>query len=205
MSYLKNFSTMKAQMEITLFCVLLLCFSCRNASEKQNPGADSVIKSLSVEKFPGKWAYGGTISISDLKKHTLLDTADYPGSHQFSMDTIYYPIASHPLVVVRCDVKGVCGYFFLLVFDKGTLRNTGVELVKTDCDRDGDAPFEQLEFKVVNDSAFYTEDVYVKPSEENGDEDSIEAKHYYTIDRSGKIYSQSKYRRFPIKIIRKTL
>jgi len=81
----------------------------------------------------------------------------------------------------------------LLVFDRTTLKNTAYKKVEESCDSDGDKGYMELDFAMINDSLFYTKDVYTRKFDDKPDLDSIVAKHYYKINKDGKIDSLKGY------------
>jgi len=47
----------------------------------------------------------------------------------------------------------------------------------------------ELDFVVISDSVFYTKDIYTRKFDDKPDFDSIVAKHYFKINKNGRIDS----------------
>ena len=138
-------------------------------------------------------AVDSPLTVKQLKLHTILPKDYYQNTSHYEGDTVYYPASKYPVAVITSDYHGVCEYSYLLVFDGKTLKNTDFKRVKTSCDSDGDEPYMELDFAVINDSVFYTKDVYTRRFEDKDDVDSIVAKHFFKIDQDGRIDSLSGY------------
>jgi hypothetical protein len=181
MLYFRKFSTMNLAPKIALFSLALLSFSCGHpVSKKQLSFLDSL--------------NGDTgLTAQQLKKHTILPADYYYKTSHFEGDTVYYPGSKYPVAIITCDYSGVCEYAYLLVFDGATSKNTAFKKVKETCDSDGDTGYMELEFAMINDSVFYTKDIYTRKFDDKPDLDSIVARHYYKINKNGKIDSLANF------------
>lgn len=166
--------------KITFICIALFTFACHHHDNA---------KDTEAEKFKGflhQWVVDDSVPIPALKKYTILGDSDYKGSHAFRLDTVYYPASKHPLVIISGDNMGVCAFRYLLVFDALKLKNTSVMKVASSCDTDGDEPQNNLDFKIVSSSSYYTEDIYFRATDSTEDSRVI-GKHYFKISEEGKI------------------
>jgi hypothetical protein len=167
--------------KIVFLFLVLLSFSCGHPVSKKHL---SFLDSLNGDTG---------LTEQQLKKHTILPADYYHNTSHFEGDTVYYPSSKYPVAIVTCDYSGVCEYAYLLVFNGSTLKNTAFKKVKETCDSDGDKGYMELDFAMINDSLFYTKDIYTRKFDDKPDLDSIVAKHYYKINKQGEIDSLKEY------------
>jgi len=167
--------------KIVFLLTVLFTFSCSHPAPKKHL---SFLDSLNGDT---------ALTEQQLRKHTILPPDYYRNTSHYTGDTIYHPGSKYPVAVIACDFHGVCEYSYLLVFDGATLKNTSFKKVKETCDSDGDAGYMELGFAMINDTVFYTKDIYTRKFDDKPDLDSIVAKHFYKIDKNGKIDSLAGY------------
>ncbi|HZY36128.1 MAG TPA: hypothetical protein VFE53_05740 [Mucilaginibacter sp.] len=167
--------------KIALLALVLQCFSCSHPAPKKNL---SFLDSLKGDT---------ALTERQLRRHTILPPDYYRNTSHYTGDTIYHPGSKQPVAIIACDYHGVCEYSYLLVFDGTTLKNTSFKKVKESCDSDGDQGYIELDFAMINDTLFYTKDIYTRKFDDKPDLDSIVAKHYFKIDKDGKIDSLAGY------------
>ena len=149
--------------------------------------------------FMDSLAADSSLTAQQLKKHTILPANYYYNTSHYESDTVFNIGLEYRAAVLTCDYRGVCEYAYLLVFDRSTLKNTAFKKVKETCDSDGDQGYMELDFAMINDSVFYTKDVYTRKFDDKPDLDSIVAKHYFKIKRDGNIDTLAGYKVSGIK------
>ncbi|MDR3694865.1 hypothetical protein [Mucilaginibacter sp.] len=125
-----------------------------------------------------------------LQRH-LTDTGYFTHYSHFSGDTIYYPDSNYPIVILSMGFEGVCLEKYLLVYKKNSPKNTDCMRVETDCDIDYGTNYNKLDYKVFNQTQFFTRDV----SYEVDSASKVKItrnEHFYQINKKGKIDSLKK-------------
>ena len=188
---------MKKGIEILLLSLCFLNLSCNNTPKKQYKNVNSIpgtppkadIKRKGKNNFLDSLLIGSDLSIAQIERHTMLDKSNFVPNATFTIDTVYDADLKHTIAIIMYNDKLVCLNYYLFVFDKNDLKNKDFKLVRTGCDAEEGVSSSSLDFSIVNNSLFYTKDIYTERSEGKDDSVIVKRKHYYKINKSGKIVS----------------
>lgn len=193
---------MTAPIKVISLCISLLVFSCLSKNRKsvnansneQNIDKNASMKQKKADDIPKKKSFldsvlaGSDFTWGQMRSHTLLDEKYFIRNSIFTGDTVYFRDSERPIVIIRCDDRQVCLYYYMFIFTRNGFKNTDFKMVKTGCDEEQDVSSWSLDYTIVNDSIFYLKKIYTERAE--GKEDKIKVvKHLYKININGKIDS----------------
>ena len=163
--------------KIVLLSSIMLSFSCSRIRSKKNlTFLDSLNRNTNLTE-------------QQLKQHTILPADYYPNNSHLVCDSVYNPTSKYPVAIINSKYRGGCQNSYLLVFDRMNSKNTDFKKIKTSCDADDDKSHVELEFVMVNDTVFCTIGSYYNVDNNKPDVYSVATKHYYKINKQGKIDS----------------
>jgi hypothetical protein len=181
---------MNTKLMITACVGYILVCSCRSpdknppANTRQNSAATKTIqKPTFIDSIMSKT----DISRAQLKRH-LLDTGYFSNYTHFAGDTVYYPNSDYRIVILSMGYRGVCLEKYLLVYRKNSLKNTACMRVETDCDIDYGIYYSKLDYKIFNNTQFYTRDAWYEVYQVPKLKITV-TDQFYKINADGKIDS----------------
>jgi len=167
--------------KIVVLFFALQTFSCSHELSKKNlTFLDSLNRDTSLTE-------------QQLKKHTILPADYYPNNSHFVGDSVYNSHSKYPVAIITSKYHGNCQNSYLLVFDRMTLKNTDFKKIKTTCDTDYSKSHMELEFAMINDTVFCTIGTCYSADNSKPDIYAVAPKHYYKIDKNGKIDSLARF------------
>lgn len=153
-----------------------------------DPEADRAIISRGVAAFLDSVSRKRSLSISQIRQFSTIDSALYTGNYPnavFTGDTVVQLKQNLKAAIVDYNDGLNCSGKFLLLFLPGRERSADVQIVETDCDRDESSEYNFIRYRFLSDSSFETIETYLPAVAKKAD--SVQTLRKWKLGQNGHI------------------
>ena len=126
-------------------------------------------------------------TFSQVNQYANIDSIYYKNHVKFAGDTVWYRNSKHPLVIIRCDERGINKKLLLVFNQHKACTATLVIGMDGDVDRYDSVV---LNYKIVDDANFSTTETWTYRGGSTEDKITI-TRQFYWINKKGSIMAQN--------------